>query len=140
MVAAVRGIRLRRRPRFFVFRSALAFEPPPPAPVRVRFRIEPAVERQVVAVWRNNSDFGPRQVRNQLRRAGVRIDTKTVRKILRAHGYTPPSIKPPRSRECCRPARRCRKQGLSICGRMITLSFSPFPSRTVIWLDAKSMS
>src|SRR2546428_11635527 len=68
-----------------------------PAPVRVR--VPEAIVRQVVAVWRNNRGFGPSQVRNQLRRVGVRVDTKTVRKILRAHGYSPPGLKPPRSRE-----------------------------------------
>jgi transposase InsO family protein len=53
----------------------------------------------VVAVWSNNQGFGPTQVRNQLRRVGVRLDTKTIRKILKAHGYTPPPLRPPRQRE-----------------------------------------
>lgn len=59
----------------------------------------PAIQRQVLAVWRHNPGFGPSQVHNQLRRVGVRCDTKTVRKILQAHGYTPPQLKPPRPRE-----------------------------------------
>lgn len=68
-----------------------------PPPTRVR--VPEQIQRQVVAVWRNNPGFGPSQVRNQLRRVGLRVDTKTVRKILRAHGYTPPDMKPPRPRE-----------------------------------------
>jgi len=65
----------------------------------IRIRVPEGIQRQVLAVWRNNRGFGPSQVRNQLRRVGVRVDTKTVRKILRAHGYSPPGLKPPRSRE-----------------------------------------
>lgn len=62
-------------------------------------RVPPDIQRQVVAVWRNNRGYGPSQVRNQLRRVGVRVDTKTVRKILKAHGYTPPAQKPARPQE-----------------------------------------
>lgn len=65
----------------------------------VRVRVPQSVQSQVVEVWRNNPGFGPSQVRGQLRRVGVRLDTKTIRKILRAHGYTPPKAKPPRRRE-----------------------------------------
>jgi len=64
-----------------------------------RVRVPESMQRQVVEVWRNNPGFGPSQVRNQLRRVGVRCDTKTIRKILRAHGYSPPKAKPPRPRE-----------------------------------------
>jgi transposase InsO family protein len=64
-----------------------------------RIRVPESTQRQVVEVWKNNPGFGPTQVRNQLRRVGVRCDTKTIRKILKAHGYTPPQVKPPRSGE-----------------------------------------
>ena len=66
-----------------------------PRPVRV----PKGVVKQVVSVWRNNPGFGPSQVHNQLRRVGVKCDTKTIRKILKGHGYTPPEAKPPRSGE-----------------------------------------
>jgi transposase InsO family protein len=62
-----------------------------------RIQVPDSIQRQVIEVWKNNPGFGPSQVRNQLRRVGVRCDTKTIRKILRAHGYSPPSRKPPRS-------------------------------------------
>jgi transposase InsO family protein len=64
-----------------------------------RIHVPEAMQKQVLAVWRNNPGFGPSQIRNQLRRVGTRCDTKTIRKILSAHGYTPPSLKPPRPRE-----------------------------------------
>lgn len=68
-----------------------------PTPPRVR--LPESLQRRVVAVWTNNPGFGPSQVRNQLRRVGIRLDTKSVRKILRKHGYVPPEVRPPRPRE-----------------------------------------
>jgi transposase InsO family protein len=65
----------------------------------VRIQVPAAVQKKVVGVWRHNPGFGPSQVPRQLRRVGVRCDTKTVRKILLAHGYTPPESRPPRPRE-----------------------------------------
>lgn len=64
-----------------------------------RIQVPEAVVKQVLGTWRHNPGFGPSQIHNQLRRVGVRCDTKTVRKILKAHGYTPPRQKPPRPRE-----------------------------------------
>jgi len=64
-----------------------------------RIQVPEAMQKQVLAVWRNNRGFGPSQIHNQLRRVGVRCDTKTVRKIIEAHGYTPPQLKPPRPKE-----------------------------------------
>ena len=62
-------------------------------------QVPEAVVKQVVTVWRNNPGFGPSQIHYQLRRVGVKVDTKTVRKILTAHGYTPPGKRPPREGE-----------------------------------------
>jgi transposase InsO family protein len=59
-------------------------------------QVPEAVVKQVVNVWRNNPGFGPSQVHYHLRRVGVKCDTKTCRKILKAHGYSPPGKRPPR--------------------------------------------
>lgn len=64
-----------------------------------RIDVPESVQKQVVGIWRHNPGFGPSQIRNQLRRVGVRCDTKTVRKILLRHGYVPPAVRPPRPRE-----------------------------------------
>jgi putative transposase len=64
-----------------------------------RIQVPEAIQKQVLSVWRNNRGFGPSQIHNQLRRVGVRCDTKTIRKILGAHGYSPPALKPPRRSE-----------------------------------------
>ncbi len=52
-----------------------------------RIQVPRSTVSQVIEVWKHNPGFGPSQVRNQLRRVGVRCDTKTIRKILKAHGY-----------------------------------------------------
>jgi len=62
-------------------------------------QVPKAVVRQVLSVWRNNPGFGPSQIHYQLRRVGVKCDTKTIRKILKAHGYTPPGKRPERRDE-----------------------------------------
>lgn len=64
-----------------------------------RVRVPKATQDKVLAVWRNNPGFGPSQVHYQLRRVGVSCDTKTIRKILTAHGYSPPSKRAPRSKD-----------------------------------------
>ena len=76
--------------------SAASSDAPPREDVRVR--VSEKIQKQVVEVWRNNPGFGPSQVSAQLRRVGVRCDTKTVRKILKKHGYTPPTKKPVKPR------------------------------------------
>lgn len=71
----------------------------PASTIPSRIRVPESTKRRVLQVWKHNPGFGPSQIRNQLRRVGVRCDTKTIRKILKAHGYTPPSRKTRRPRE-----------------------------------------
>ena len=68
----------------------------------LRIQVPEETKKRVLAVWKHNPGFGPSQIRNQLRRVGTSCDTKTIRKILLAHGYTPPAIRPPRPEVCRR--------------------------------------
>lgn len=68
----------------------------PAAPFPASIQLPPATIEKIVTVWRNNTGFGPSQVHYQLRRVGVKVDTKTIRKVMVAHGYSPPTAKPPR--------------------------------------------
>lgn len=68
----------------------------PAEPFPASIQLPPATIEKIVTVWRNNTGFGPSQVHYQLRRVGVKVDTKTIRKVMVAHGYTPPTAKPPR--------------------------------------------
>ncbi len=45
-------------------------------------------EKAVRKTWERYPGFGPSQVRNQLRRQGITISTKTVQKIMEANGYS----------------------------------------------------
>ncbi|MGK5089533.1 DDE-type integrase/transposase/recombinase [Bdellovibrionota bacterium FG-2] len=46
--------------------------------------------KAVLHQWRSRPGLGPAQIRNQLHRAGIKINVATVRKILEENGYTPP--------------------------------------------------
>ncbi len=50
-------------------------------------------EKAILKCWENNSGFGPGQVRNQLRRQGITISIRTIRKIMKANGYKTPGKK-----------------------------------------------
>lgn len=52
-----------------------------------------AQEEAALTTWKNNPGFGPGQVRNQLRRQGITISIRTVRKIMQANGYQVPGKK-----------------------------------------------
>ena len=47
-------------------------------------------EKAVIETWQNNPGFGPGQIRNQLRRQGMTISTRTVQRIMQAGGYVGP--------------------------------------------------
>jgi len=51
-------------------------------------KVTEAQEKAVLATWERYPGFGPSQVRNQLRRQGITISTKTVQKIMEANGYS----------------------------------------------------
>ncbi len=44
-------------------------------------------EKGVLETWERYPGFGPSQVRNQLRRQGITISTRTVQRIMEANGY-----------------------------------------------------
>ena len=50
-------------------------------------KISEKQEKAVLESWRLHPGFGPGQIRNQLRRQGVSISSRTVRKIMEANGY-----------------------------------------------------
>jgi transposase InsO family protein len=50
-------------------------------------QITPEQETAILTTRKNNPGFGPGQVRNQLRRQGITISIRTVRKVMQADGY-----------------------------------------------------
>lgn len=50
-------------------------------------RITESQEKAILETWELNPGFGPGQVRNQLRRQGMSVSTRTVQRIMEASGY-----------------------------------------------------
>ena len=50
-------------------------------------RVTEVQENAVLGTWKRYPGFGPSQVRNQLRRQGVTVSTRTVHRIMEANGY-----------------------------------------------------
>ena len=65
----------------------LAYQPPRPG--RGRKIISAEQEVAVLNCWKSNPGYGPGQVRGQLRRAGITISMRSVRKLMQANGYQP---------------------------------------------------
>lgn len=59
----------------------------PHRPGRNEKKITPEQETAILQVWHENSEYGPEQVRSQLRRQGKTISIRTVRKVMEANGY-----------------------------------------------------
>ncbi|MGB5616710.1 MAG: helix-turn-helix domain-containing protein, partial [Desulfobacterales bacterium] len=49
--------------------------------------ISPEKEAAVLDCWKTNPGFGPGQIRGQLRRQGITVSIRSVRKIMQANGY-----------------------------------------------------
>ena len=50
-------------------------------------------DREILAMWKKHPGLGPSQIRNQLRRQGVKVSVHTVREVMIADGYRPPKVK-----------------------------------------------
>lgn len=59
----------------------------PSSPGRGIKEISAKKEEGVLSTWKRYPGFGPGQVRNQLRRQGMTVSTRTVRQIMEANGY-----------------------------------------------------
>jgi len=59
----------------------------PSYPGRGIKQISPEKEAAVLECWQAHPGFGPGQVRGQLRRQGVTVSIRTVRKLMKANGY-----------------------------------------------------
>jgi len=59
----------------------------PAIPGRGIKEISPKKEEAILTAWKGSRGFGPGQVRNQLRRQGLTVSIRTVRKVMEANGY-----------------------------------------------------
>lgn len=84
----------RRRLKALGEEAFLSYQPAFPG--RGLKKISSQKEKAVLSTWRRHPGFGPGQVRNQLRRQGITISTRTVRAIMEANGYQSSHKKPER--------------------------------------------
>jgi putative transposase len=55
--------------------------------------IEAERDAEILAEWKRHPGLGPSQVRNQLRRKGVKLSVRTARRVMEDAGYRPPRVK-----------------------------------------------
>ncbi|TVQ86693.1 MAG: hypothetical protein EA397_19710, partial [Deltaproteobacteria bacterium] len=55
--------------------------------------IEAQRDKEILDLWRQHPGLGPSQIRNQLRRKGIKIGVNTVRRVMEDAGYRPPKVK-----------------------------------------------
>jgi len=55
--------------------------------------IEAQRDQEILSVWSKHRGLGPSQVKNQLRRQGIKTSVNTVRRVMEDAGYRPPKVK-----------------------------------------------
>ena len=55
--------------------------------------IEVQRDKEILDLWHTHPGLGPSQIKNQLRRQGVKVAVNTVRRVMEEAGYRPPKIK-----------------------------------------------
>lgn len=74
-------------------RKAAAGEGPSPTSGPAPQQIEEQRDREILGEWRKHPGLGPSQIRNQLRRRGVKVSVTTARRVMEDAGYRPPKVK-----------------------------------------------
>lgn len=54
--------------------------------------VEAERDRRIRTEWDKQRGLGPSQIRNQLRREGLRVSVQTVRRVMQDAGYLPPKV------------------------------------------------
>jgi putative transposase len=55
--------------------------------------VEAKRDREILDEWAKHRGLGPSQIRNQLRRVGIKVSVNTVRRVMEDAGYRPPKVK-----------------------------------------------
>jgi putative transposase len=56
-------------------------------------QIEAQRDQEILGEWHRHPGLGPSQIRNQLRRQGVKVSVQTTRRVMEEAGYRPPKVK-----------------------------------------------
>jgi transposase-like protein len=93
--------------------------------------IEKQRDLEILHEWHKQPGLGPSQIRNQLRRRGVRTSVSTVRRVMEDHGYRPPKVQSHSHHERYEAVRRGQLWHLDFLHRHIHQA----PTFTLILLD-----
>jgi putative transposase len=74
-------------------KKAAAGEGPSPTSGPTPQTIEAQRDQEILGEWRKHPGLGPSQIRNQLRRRGVKVSVTTARRVMEDAGYRPPKVK-----------------------------------------------
>jgi transposase InsO family protein len=74
-------------------KKAAAGEGPSPTSGPSPRTIEEQRDQEILGEWRKHPGLGPSQIRNQLRRRGVKVSVTTARRVMEDAGYRPPKVK-----------------------------------------------
>jgi transposase InsO family protein len=66
---------------------------PSPTSGEAPTEIEAQRDREILGEWHRQPGLGPSQIKNQLRRGGVKVSVHTVRRVMEEQGYRPPKVK-----------------------------------------------
>ena len=55
--------------------------------------VEAQRDREILGEWHRHPGLGPSQIKNQLRRKGVKVSVHTTRRVMQEAGYRPPKVK-----------------------------------------------
>lgn len=85
----------KKQARTAVYRPAAESEGDSSAPALAAEDGQPADSREslILELWRQQPGLGPSQIRNQLKRRGLKASVNTVRTIMEEHGYVQPRIR-----------------------------------------------
>ena len=56
-------------------------------------QIEAQRDKEILDEWHRHPGLGPSQIKNQLRRKGVKVSVQTTRRVMEETGYRPPKVK-----------------------------------------------
>jgi putative transposase len=73
--------------------KAAAGQGPTPTSGPAPSEIEAQRDREILGEWRKQPGLGPSQIRNQLRRRGVKVSVTTARRVMEEAGYRPPKVR-----------------------------------------------
>jgi transposase InsO family protein len=74
-------------------KRAAAGKGPSPTSGPAPQEVEAQRDKEILHEWRRQPGLGPSQIRNQLRRKGVKVSVYTVREVMIEAGYRPPKVK-----------------------------------------------